>query len=262
MKIVIITEAGISQRFNQNICEERKVLKGIYYEDSCQETLLYHLLKKCTFADKIAVVGGYQYKELENYIANMIPDEIRQKIILCYNPHYWDLASGYSLYVGLDKIFSEWDSFLIDEILFIEGDLDVDCISFRKVVEAKGNVLTFNYEPIYANKAVVLYRNAQEQYRYAFNTQHGLLHIADKFSCILNSGQIWKFKDANILRAVTLAFKNTAIYETNLWIVQKYLEGIAYKEVELVGISHWVNCNTKNDYSKIKTYWEEQDEES
>ena len=40
---------------------------------------------------------------------------------------------------------------------------------------------------------------------------------------------------------------------TNLRIIQNYLDsGI---EVDLIGIERWTNCNTKEDYNKIVSYW-------
>jgi len=47
-------------------------------------------------------------------------------------------------------LFERFDS--IDEVLFVEGDLDFDKESFDKVVASKNDVLTYSYEPIYANR--------------------------------------------------------------------------------------------------------------
>ena len=41
MKAVIITVAGISSRFNEEIPEEQRKLKATYYEDEAKKTLLY-----------------------------------------------------------------------------------------------------------------------------------------------------------------------------------------------------------------------------
>ena len=60
MKAAIITVAGISSRFNEGVTEDRKELKAIYSENGSQNTLLYHLLLKCSYADKIILVGGYK----------------------------------------------------------------------------------------------------------------------------------------------------------------------------------------------------------
>ncbi len=47
MRIAIITNAGISSRFNEGIPEGEKKLKAIYHEGDMKNTLLYHQLIKC-----------------------------------------------------------------------------------------------------------------------------------------------------------------------------------------------------------------------
>ena len=250
MKIAIITVAGISSRFNDGIAENDKKLKAVFYEDKPQNTLIYHLLRKCDFADKIIVVGGYKIDSLKEYV-DSLEDEVKTRIEIVYNEHYKDLGSGYSLYLGLKEAFVHNP----DEVLFVEGDLDIDDESFAKVVASKESVLTYTHEPIYANKAVVLYKDADDRYRYAFNSDHGLLTISSPFSCILNSGQTWKFTDMDKLKKATDDFFENSKADTNLRIIQNYLDmGV---EAELVALNRWTNCNTRADYKKILSYWEE-----
>ena len=251
MKAAIIAVAGISSRFNKGVPEAKKELKAIYTEHSKNDTLLFHLLKKCSYADKIIVVGGYKFEDLEKYCSGL-DNKVRSKIILVYNKHYEDLSSGYSLYLGLEEAF-KYDP---EDIVFVEGDLDVDDKSFKLVVESENSVLTYSYEPIYANKSVVLYQDDKGLYKYAFNSNHGMLSITSPFSCILNSGQIWKFTEMEALRAAYKKFYNETRDATNLQIIQSYLD--AGVEVEVKGLSRWTNCNTKDDYRKIITYWEEE----
>lgn len=256
MRIAIITVAGVSSRFNEGIAEEEKRHKIIYYENDTKHTLLYHLVEKCMYADRIVLVGGSRYSELEAYCAGF-PEEMRSKILLTYNPHYEDLASGYSLYVGLDKIFSEFED--VEDILFVEGDLDIDRASFNKVVQSDCDVLTYSFEPIYANKAVVLYKDTDGHYKYAFNSSHGALKIDDAFTVILNSGQMWKFKDAKKLKVANDKFYETEKDGTNLRIIQNYIDSCDNEGFELIGLSRWTNCNTREDYRKILKYWEEEE---
>ncbi len=256
MKAAVITIAGISSRFNKGIPEKEKRHKIIYFEKDRRNSLLYHLLKKCMYADKIILVGGNKYQDVQKYCSEL-PNGMRDKIVLVYNRHYADFASGYSLYVGLNELFSKNED--IDEVLFVEGDLDIDNGSFSRVVNADSDVLTYSYEPIYADRAVVLYKDEDGKFRYAFNSSHGLLKIDDAFSVILNSGQMWKFKDCGKLKAANEMFYQDNKEGTNLLIIQNYIDSKDSNGFELVGLKRWTNCNTRSDYRKILTYWEEEE---
>lgn len=256
MKAAIITAAGISSRFNERVSENDKCLKAIYYEKNRTNTLLYHLLDKCMFADKVILVGGYQYHELEEY-CEVLPNPMKDKIVLIYNEHYADLASGYSLYVGLNEIFDRFEE--IESILFVEGDLDIDRDSFCKVIGTRSNVLTYSFEPIYAEKAVVLYQDGDGRFKYIFNSSHGLLEMNEAFSMILNSGQIWKFTEIERLKAANKKFYEAQKEGTNLCIIQNYVDSCDTKSFELISLLRWTNCNTREDYRKILAYWKEEE---
>ena len=223
MKIAIITVAGISSRFN-----------------------------RVSSYDKIIVVGGFKFDNLAAYMSENVSAELKEKISLCNNDHYDDLSSGYSLYLGVKEALS-YDN--VDEILFVEGDLDIDDESFSNVVKSQKNVITYNKEPIYSNKAVVLYQNENDDYKYLFNSDHGLLAIEEPFKAIFNSGQTWKFRDDEILERANTYFKNNIIEDTNLGIIQKYFDLVDNDEIEVIELNRWVNCNTRDDYKIIKEYW-------
>ncbi len=250
MRVAVITVAGISSRFNEGIPENEKVLKAIYSENGPEDTLLYRLLRKCAYADRIVVVGGYQFEKLYSWFSHWMSASFPQAILI-RNEHYEDLASGYSLYLGLQEALGSG----ADEVLFVEGDLDIDETSFRKVVDSKLSVLTYTSELIYANKAVVLYQNRDGQYKYVFNSEHGLLRIEESFSCILNSGQVWKFTDAKVLRNANEAFYLNEKDGTNLRIIQRYIQSVDPETIGLIGFKRWTNCNTREDYHKIRQYW-------
>lgn len=252
MKIAIITIAGISSRFNEGIPESEKKIKAIFNEGNLKDTLLYHLLMKLSDFNKIILVGGYKFEDLKDYCVSL-EESYRDKIVLVYNDHFEDLGSGYSLHLGLKEAFKHEP----DEILFVEGDLDIDNESFEKIILSKQSVLTYTYEPIYANKAVVLYKNDDDRYCYAYNSSHGFLTIDSPFSCILNSGQTWKFKDVSKLKRACEDFFRISKGTTNLRIIQNYLDqNVA---VELIPLKRWTNCNTRSDYRKIITYWRNED---
>lgn len=250
MKAAIITVAGISSRFNEGVTEDRKELKAIYSENGSQNTLLYHLLLKCSYADKIILVGGYKYENLEVFYRTELAYEFPQ-VELVKNDHYEDLASGYSFFLGIRKAME----YKPDEVLFVEGDLDIDNDSFERVIQSEKSVLTYTSEPIYANKAVVLYQDGDGRYKYGFNSTHGLLTIGEPFSCILNSGQTWKFVNADALKAANDEFEEFEIDGTNLRIIQRYIEKVPVESIELIKLNRWTNCNMKDDYRNILNYW-------
>lgn len=255
MKAAIITAAGVSSRFNEGVAEKEKCLKCIYYEEDKKDTLLYHLIRKCGFADKIVLVGGYQYDELNAYCEEL-PGSIRDKIVLIKNEHYEDLASGYSFHIGLNKLFACFaKSDNVEEVLLVEGDLDIDKDSFSRVIASKHNVLTYNFAPIYANKAVVLYQNKNNCFQYAFSSSHGLLKIDEAFSLILNSGQIWKFTEIEKLKVANEMFSQTKKDGTNLEIIQSYIDSCSLESFELIGLLRWTNCNTREDYKTLLADW-------
>ena len=252
-KIAIITVAGISSRFNKDVSNDEMILKCLYYEDNPHDTLIYKMLEKVRYADKIVIVGGFKFDDLIDYINKYIPEHIKDKCDLIYNDHFDDLSSGYSLYLGIEESFNMSDD--IGEILFVEGDLDVDVESFENVINSENSLLTINPEPIYSNKAVVLYQNENDDFIYAFNSDHGLLSIDEPFKAIFNSGQIWKFNDMEALKTANDNFKKYLIADTNLGIIQKYFDLIENKNIDVIGFNHWVNCNTRKDYKIIKRYW-------
>lgn len=253
MRAVIITIAGVSSRFNEGLPLREHSHKSIYHEGDRRNTLLYHLLEKCRFADRIILVGGSCFDEVKEYCSSL-PVAVKEKIKLVYNEHYADLASGYSLYLGLSSLFEEENNY--QELLFVEGDLDIDRESFQKAVDCPGDVISYSYEPIYASKAVVLYQNAEGRYRYAFNSSHGLLQITEPFSMILNSGQMWKFTNMDLLQKANRKFYQEEKDGTNLRIIQNYLDNRRPEDITVVGLLRWTNCNTRQDYKKILAYWE------
>ena len=73
---------------------------------------------------------------------------------------------------------------------------------------------------------------------------------------ILNSGQVWKFTDAQKLEKANRDFFENEKQGTNLCIIQRYIDSCKADDLELACLARWTNCNTRQDYKKILTYWE------
>ncbi len=239
MKALIITVAGTSTRFNQSVGGEW--LKCLYFERDNKNCLLYRILERVKDFEQIIIVGGYKYEALVVYVESLCDERIK----LVYNEHFVDYGSGYSLYLGLKALDAG-----VDEITFVEGDLYFDTESFEQIQHADGSVLCVNHELILANKAVVLYFDTQHHPHYIYDTTHKALQIDEPFEAIYNSGQMWRFSDAALMREVIAGLSDKEQQGTNLIIIQKYLDNYD-GELTIVPVETWYNCNTITDYRNV-----------
>lgn len=242
MTYVVITVAGMSARFNRNT--ENPVLKCIYYDKDPRKTLLYSILRKCVGCKGVIIVGGYQFPELEKYVAcweKDFPFDIR----VVFNPYFDSYGSGYSLKIGLQECLKQE---MCTDILLIEGDLLFDQKALEQMINGKKNYLTINSESIFSEKAVAVYVNGNEEIRYIYNTEHGLFHIKEPFSVIYNSGQVWKFSERGLVEQVIGSMEDSEWQSTNLKFVELYFNKAERSSVEIVKFQKWVNCNTRLDY--------------
>lgn len=244
MKILIITVAGMSSRFSESL--GYPCLKCLYYEHDIKESLLYRMLHQTGEFDYYVVVGGFMYHELESAIAENFK-EFGDKLLLVRNEHYADYGSGYSLYLAFERI----KNMDFDEVIFAEGDLYVDEESFQKVYAYPGNVITCNREVILANKSVAFYFDTNYKIHYIYDTTHSALEIREPFLGIFNSGQIWKFADADCLRQAVTLIGEEEWKGTNLVLIQQYFGTLDKNEYDVITFEKWINCNTIADYKGI-----------
>lgn len=238
-KALIITVAGTSTRFNKSVGGEW--LKCLYYERNSTNCLLYQIVSRVKDYDQIIIVGGYKYADLVAYVESLQD----KRITLVYNEHFVDYGSGYSFYLGLKAVDAD-----VDEITFVEGDLYYDTESFEKMQKADGSVLCVNHELILSNKAVVLYFDTNHRPHYIYDTSHKALQINEPFEAIYNSGQMWKFSDAVLMRGVVAQLSDKEQQGTNLIIIQNYLN--RYQgNLAIVPVNTWYNCNTITDYKTV-----------
>lgn len=242
MKTEIITVAGKATRFNRDTDEE--VLKCLYYKDRPEYSLLYQILQKSQEIERFVIVGGYLYDKLEEYM-DMFCDKFKSRVQLVYNDKYDEYGSGYSLIKGIETIDDA------GEVIFVEGDLFFDKVSFQKVVDSTQDVITVNRELIHADKAVVLYVGRDDSIHYLYDTRHEVLNIPEPVRAIYNSAQIWKFLDFSRLKNVVSKLTERQVRGTNLEIVQGYFDNRKNDEVCTCVIEEWGNCNTVADYLKI-----------
>ena len=242
-KAVIITVAGTSTRFRKSI--GRDCLKCIYTEGSAKDTLLYRLVELCHDFDKIVIVGGYKFEDLSCFVSKELSD-FSSKISLIKNNHYEDFGSGYSLLVGVNELKNTE----VDEVIFAEGDLFFDSVSFSKISESTFSVITTNSDPIEAKKAVAFYVNADGKAKYIYDTNHTSLEIKEPFIGIYNSGQVWKFQEPEKLFSSSNKLTEKEKGGTNLVLIQKYFDQIDADKLQVIHFDKWINCNTVEDYRK------------
>jgi len=243
MTTLIITVAGSATRFNKDL--DREVLKCIYYEESPKYALLYQLLDKARDLDEYIIVGGYLFNQLETF-CNQELQEFRHKIKLIYNEHFLDYGSGYSLLKATDSLSPNTKN-----VIFVEGDLFYTEEDFTKIIESKKNVVSINKEPIYANKAVVLYLDTQQHIHYLYDTAHQILNIREPFCAVFNSAQMWKFNDTSYLQRVRKRLTDEQEKGTNLELIDAYFRDIEKDSIDIIPIETWYNCNTVKDYHHV-----------
>lgn len=247
LKVLIVTVAGQSSRFSESVGHPS--LKCIYYKNNINESLLYKLLHQPVTFDKYIIVGGFMFEELETNIQHYFTD-ILPKILLIRNENYKEYGSGYSFYLGICEAMKE----RFDELVFAEGDLFIDTDSFCKLYEADNDVVTCNREPICADKAVAFYYDLEYQIHYIYDTCHEIFTIREPFRGIFNSGQIWKFRNYELLKKIVLNLQDEERQGTNLVIIQKYFSAFAKGQYEIIQFNKWINCNTINDF-KAREEW-------
>ena len=247
MRCVIITVAGVSGRFN--LGEKEVCLKCIYHRADKRKTLLYSILKKCISYDKIVLVAGFQAEALQEYVES-VRHEFPFVIQIVRNPYFEQYGSGYSLFLGIKECVKS-DCM---EILFAEGDLFFDKGTFLCIQDEDRSCLTVNRNHIYSNKAVAVYKNAADKFRYIYNTKHGLFVIKEAFSAIFNSGQVWKIKNMNAVNQVMAEMSDQDWMGTNLVFIEKYFEKITAEEIAVIDFKEWMNCNTREDYARCEEY--------
>ncbi len=244
MKVLIITVAGTSSRFSESI--GKPCLKCIYSPSGIESSLLYRILHQPVNFDKYIIVGGYMYDSLKKAVEKDF-SEYRNKIILVKNDKYIEYGSGYSLYEGIKAVIDK----AVDEIVFAEGDLFIDTETFLRVCNSDKSVITCNNEDILANKAVAFYFDVNNKVRYIYDTEHNTFKIDEPFLSIFNSGQIWKFANAEHLHKVYEKMNENEWQGTNLVFIEKYFSTLSSQEYEILKFKRWINCNIIQDFEKI-----------
>lgn len=243
MKVLLVTVAGLSSRFSRSLGKD--CVKCLYHEKNFEESLLWRLLRQPVKFDKYIIVGGYRFEEVKEALAAHFSD-LAPKLWSVYNEAYETYGSGYSLFCGMKAAMT----LPFDEIVFAEGDLFLDTPSFVKVCESEKSVITSNSDPITAAKAVVYYYDLSGRVRYLYDTGHDALTVPEPFRAIYNSGQVWKFADADTARTCFAAMSEADWRGTNLVYVENYFRAIAPEAQEVIPFATWINCNTIADFRK------------
>lgn len=241
MKVLVITVAGKSSRFNQEA--EIPVLKCLYKPFPEEPTILQRIIEQYEQYDKFVLVGGYLFQTLQQYVEKDL-EAAQEKIDLVFNPRYEEKGTMYSLYLGL----KEAEKYDVNELVFTEGDIIADSESVEKLQKQNKDVVTINREPIWADRAVVAYLDEMQHVRYFYDTEHKSLMFNGKIKAVFNSGQVWKFMDPKRLFFLNSQLTEEEQSQTNLVLIQKYFEKLEPEDLEILQFSEWCNCNTREDY--------------
>lgn len=253
-RCLIITVAGMATRFRKSVGHD--CLKCLYFEHDFAESILSRLILAVQEEfDRIIVVGGYRYQQLQAAIALYFKG-IQDKICLIQNIHYEDFGSGYSLLLGIHEACL-WN---VSEIVFAEGDLYVRPEAFQTMCSMDGNIICTNGKTIKASESVAFYLDKNNRIHYIYDTEHGTLEIKEPFREIHNSGQIWKFVDTLRLYKICEQLTEAEKRGTNLVIIQKYFNTAAQGDYQIFHFNDWLNCNTVEDYHRIAELERQQDE--
>jgi NDP-sugar pyrophosphorylase family protein len=245
-RALILTSAGMSTRFSRSVGKD--VLKVLYSEDSPKECLLadqLSLADKFGF-DRIIVVGGYSFEELKSFIARYFQGV--SNIETVYNEKYREYGTCYSFVRGLKALRDQ----NIDEIVFMEGDLIFDEPSFSALVDSPQDVITANRRLIRAGTSVIFYTTTKGRLRYLYDTRHAELRIAEPFTFLGNSGQVWKFCDVPLLHRISEDLGTGLFDDTNLLPLEKYFNARGLCNVTYITFDVWINCNTIDDYRAVR----------
>lgn len=247
MKILIVTVAGMSTRFSRSLGYD--CLKCLYFREDIRESMLYRLLRQPVYFDKYIIVGGYKFTELQETVECWFSDMF-DRIILVENPYFAKYGSGYSLYFGIKEALK----YKFNQIVFAEGDLSVDAGSFSRMYASAKDVVTISPDPIQAEKSVVFYKDRCDCLHYLYDTGHDTLFIPEPFKSVCNSGQMWKFANSQRVRDTYDGMSETEWRGTNLVFVERYFESMPGNEYDEIRLSHWVNCNTVEDFERIRMF--------
>lgn len=248
MNALIITVAGISSRFGKSL--GREALKCIYSEGGIENSLLHRLLDLSSSFDRIVIVGGYRFGELEEYISHVSDNNInlKDKPVLVYNSHFEDRGSGWSFYLAIETLRGDLPD--LDSIVFAEGDLYFDKESFDLVYKSNRDVLTSNTHVIDASKSVAFYCDRDFRPHYIYDTSHGLISVSEPFTRIYNSGQVWKFANPVKLLDLSKDMPKSLHSQTNLELINRYFSVGSIDDLDVVEFKEWINCNTVDDYRR------------
>lgn len=245
MRALVVTVAGTSSRFSESTGEP--TLKCIYHEGDPSRTLIGRILRQAGRAfDRIVVVGGFMFDELEEHLASLLSAALVEKVQLVRNDHFADRGSGWSLFEGLKALQGE----PLEAVVFVEGDLSMADESMAALCSRSGDAITCTDSPVEARSSVALYEDAEGHPRYAYDTAHGLLKVGEPFRWIRSSGQAWRFGDPERLFAVMGELPESAHAGTNLELVGAYFSPLQMSDVELICLQGWLNCNTVQDYRR------------
>lgn len=246
-KFLLITCAGQATRFKKSGGNTHKSIFSI--DGDILKSPLGIMCQYAKFVERTPViVTGFMANEIDDALLEL-SSKLGIRICSTYNEHYLDLGSNESLICGLQFILQNYDYDDYD-IIFAEGDLMVDFDTFREIANSQNCVITTNGNSVIdMTKAVVVYQNNRNVYKWAYDSVHNSVSIEDA-RWLAESGQIWKFKisDYDLFNIFDgLIAKDHK--DTNLNMIYKIFATLSeFSDIDIKTFKQWFNVNTVNDY--------------
>ena len=249
MRVLIITCAGMSTRFSKSV--GYNCLKCIYSDKDIKQSILYKsIMYNVSYFDKIIIVGGFKFDDLNKFI-NKYFEDLKEKIILVDNKMYAKLEDlQHILYIDKNK-----NCILSYEARLFKYDMTVTNGEFGKslcYIPRQDNLILKDKFICYAYKDFLkiiqehFYEyNMYDEYKFILeNDKHKNLKIGDEVYVIPLDWKYGVYRLEELTDNLELQVKKL-IYKNDL---EKHLKKYLISEISIYNniLCFGVQNNTEN----------------